>query len=172
MRQLDKAPKVLGYLLAGPCCAPQSYEEVIDFAANGSANDAMPTWYTHARNEFSSITGTKLTHKQSEFVLKTAGETTNRASEMGVSTALSKVWRRLEQKARRVCHLVQWPSTTRAHELSMLPKYARDMARVHLPLPSSMRNQHGPTVVAWNFAFWKAMAYNAYGQLAETYGRR
>lgn len=159
MRQLDKAPKVPGYLPAGPSCAPPSYGEVIDLASS-STDAAMQTWYTCARIEFSSTTGNKLAHKQPTFVLRTASETTNRASEMGVSTALSRLWRRLEQKARRVCRLVHWPSPTRALELSMLPKYAAEMARIHHFLLCNMRDQHGPTEVAWNSAFWKAMASN------------
>ena len=55
---------------------------------------------------------------------------------------------------------MQRPSPTHAHELSMLPRYAKEMAHSHPSLPSNMRVQHGPTAVAWNFAFWKATASN------------
>ena len=41
-----------------------------------------------------------------------------------------------------------------------VPKYAIEMARIHHSLPSNMRSQHGPIVVACNLAFGKAMAFN------------
>ena len=55
---------------------------------------------------------------------------------------------------------MQRSSPKHARELVLFPEYASEMARMHLCLPSNMGSQHGPTMVGWNLAFWKATAFN------------
>ena len=155
IRKLIRPPKVEGILPFGPSGSDPCYDHVTATAALGTHIDkAMVDWYSLARQEWASLTGTDLSFCNARF--KWAPAIAKKSSPWAGSTAISCAWRasaRRANDARRV--LLRGVASSL--ESTVVDAHVKAADFAHKRLCRSLRAEHAPMFLDWARAFRQAV---------------